>query len=352
MESPSIDPTVTPTLNLTVQPTTNTTLLPANATVSNHSTYSPSISATNVPAQPPTATQTIAPSIVSTTSPAQPPTATQTIAPSIVSTTSPAFPPTVFPTSRPTVIWFETTLIRQTTHTNIKVNDNVPITQNPLFQTVMIMGAIIGILGVTILSVMVCCCRHMCCTTSTTDTESPTDVEVTKKPPIAPAPPVIANLSVSLQKHQSYDACEDDEEREGGEDALAAEGVTVEGALDETLMEVSKSDDSDGMYNAQIERRTKEREMDHKELIDWMDSKGLRHYVIHFVSNGYDSLDYVKDITTVQELIEIGIHNKTDQDKLMRFIHLELNGNAAYENRDSVQAHVMDTSSFGSRINS
>eukprot|EP01083_Nonionella_stella_P160049 522803_1 len=62
-----------------------------------------------------------------------------------------------------------------------------------------------------------------------------------------------------------------------------------------------------------------------EELVHWLQSKGLEHCAMHFISNGYDGLDFLESVMTVQELIDIGIEDTEDQNKLMKFITLDLN---------------------------
>eukprot|EP01083_Nonionella_stella_P034407 94176_1 len=57
-----------------------------------------------------------------------------------------------------------------------------------------------------------------------------------------------------------------------------------------------------------------------QELVQWLQSKGLGHCATHFMANGYDGLEFIKGITTVQELVDIGIQDQDDQNKVVTFI--------------------------------
>ena len=46
----------------------------------------------------------------------------------------------------------------------------------------------------------------------------------------------------------------------------------------------------------------------------------LTQYLDNFITNGYDSLDIIKEITKKEELNEIGIHLKGHQKKILNEI--------------------------------
>eukprot|EP01083_Nonionella_stella_P243186 847647_1 len=57
-----------------------------------------------------------------------------------------------------------------------------------------------------------------------------------------------------------------------------------------------------------------------QDLAQWLQSKGLGHCTTHFMANGYDGLESIKSITTVEEVADIGIQDQEDQNKLVTFI--------------------------------
>ena len=63
-----------------------------------------------------------------------------------------------------------------------------------------------------------------------------------------------------------------------------------------------------------------EANMNSATLLSWLESIDCAMYLDNFVSSGYESLDFVKEISNTDELIEINITDKQDQDKILQQI--------------------------------
>ena len=65
------------------------------------------------------------------------------------------------------------------------------------------------------------------------------------------------------------------------------------------------------------------------EIHEWLEEIGMSKYYNNFVDNGYQSLDFVKQIHDITELQDIGINNENDQTCFMHKIK-ELRSNESY----------------------
>eukprot|EP01083_Nonionella_stella_P173995 601949_1 len=330
--SPTIEPTMDPTINPTMEPTTNPTINPTIDSTMN-TTINPTIS--------PTSNPTINPTFV----------ADPTYVPTTESTKYPTFnatsPPTTYTakelaTHLISTTWAETVTVINPEVTHSKgTSGGIMITESRL-QIVMAVLVFVGLIS--------CCYAYykkkhngeigerdgMELEISDNDNNGNNDNSAAEHSVV---PPGIGHLSMSLLKYQSVDRDEDNrdeqnalEEKEGADDN--------EGVPNAYGVRRNGEENPDDLYDAPVATNIHYEE--HQALVDWLQSKGLKHCVIHFVSNGYESLDYVKDITNVQDLIDIGIKSKADQDKLMRLIKFELNSNQP-EKRDTVEMHIMQT---------
>eukprot|EP01083_Nonionella_stella_P090063 251593_1 len=124
---------------------------------------------------------------------------------------------------------------------------------------------------------------------------------VPKQHTVTLTPPGVGGLSISLQKYISVNPDDgDDIETTSTEFDGNVEGVPsgLEGKEEENDLNSDLSTPSD--------------DLDY-ELKNWLTVNGFAHYLNNFVLHGYDSLDFVKDIQDVQDLIAIGIMREADQ---------------------------------------
>ena len=52
-------------------------------------------------------------------------------------------------------------------------------------------------------------------------------------------------------------------------------------------------------------------------IIEWLNSFGLGQYHNNFSQNGYDTIEFIKDIFEHDQLIEIGIKSEQDRNKIL-----------------------------------
>eukprot|EP01083_Nonionella_stella_P126902 384366_1 len=85
--------------------------------------------------------------------------------------------------------------------------------------------------------------------------------------------------------------------------------------------DVNNDSDSEQLYDKvapSTHGNDKTSSKDAKEAMrTWLQSIGLEQYLTLFIQNGYDSLDFIKEISDVNQLSEIGVHLKGHQTKLM-----------------------------------
>eukprot|EP01083_Nonionella_stella_P024354 67261_1 len=347
---PTIEPTINPTINPTMYPTSNPTIDPTiNPTID--PTINPTVNPTIYPTMNPTMDPTTDPTINPTINPTANLTIDPTINPTYVPTNVPTMESTKYPkhTTDTTKDRISTISVIHPDVTKSKgIEKGIMITESTL--QIIIAAIVIGGIVLVFVIVISCCCvcykkkrndeigerGDMELEISDNDNNGNNDNSAAEHSVV---PPGIGHLSMSLLKYQSVDRDEDNrdeqnalEEKEGADDN--------EGVPNAYGVRRNGEENPDDLYDAPVATNIHYEE--HQALIDWLQSKGLKHCVIHFVSNGYESLDYVKDITNVQDLIDIGIKSKADQDKLMRLIKFELNSNQP-EKRDTVEMHIMQT---------
>eukprot|EP01083_Nonionella_stella_P181515 650501_1 len=190
-------------------------------------------------------------------------------------------------------------------------------------------------------------------------------LDVQKQPTVTLTPPGVGGLTVSLQTYMSVSHEGDDVETTISTDIdIDMEGVPIMEAkedmlndlLNDVLRQPSRNDmksDSERMYvipKKKHDLTTQSDDID-CELNNWLTMNGFAHYLDNFVLHGYDSLEFVKDIHDVQDLIAIDITRKADQHKLMSLIELQQSeavigdhNVTVRQDRDNVAMHVEMTS--------
>ena len=77
--------------------------------------------------------------------------------------------------------------------------------------------------------------------------------------------------------------------------------------------------DTDSVY-AETKRLEKQRErLNQLEVLSWLQTTGFSRYYNRFIDNGYEGLEFIKEIDQIEQLIEIGIDDK-DQKKILNEI--------------------------------
>ena len=110
---------------------------------------------------------------------------------------------------------------------------------------------------------------------------------------------------------EMFDEMLNEWEREDDENEMKQEDVVE---INKTKQEQNDVGYIDTVGNEQNKETQQNRS---HELSEWLKLSNSLEYLAHFVLNGYDSLEYVKDIIDINDLYEIGIEDKEHQKKLM-----------------------------------
>eukprot|EP01083_Nonionella_stella_P154981 500000_1 len=285
---PTSNPSTSPTWNPSIPPTSN----PSNP--SNHPTNTPS----NVPTSNPSHSPTLNPSISPTLGPSNPPTFI-TLNPSDISTSLPSNVPSSNPSNSPT------TATRNPS--NLPTLSPIP-TSNPSHTPTEILIQI----------------------TSTTSSDG-------RKKDVKPAGSMFIHISLSVigvcvlaiivicivwQRMRKKEAMANIEKVEPKQ----------------TISMVSTEETQPNVAMVETPRNK-------PEILSWLESKvGLPEHYQTFVNNGYESMDFVRQIADVSELQKMGIRSVEDQRCIMVEIQL-LQSNERTKNHEEqkVQQWLKDT---------
>eukprot|EP01083_Nonionella_stella_P157617 511902_1 len=370
-KEPTIIPTSAPTLLPTVYPTfmplPNPTETPTIATME------PTVIPTRAPTLLPTV-RTGFPTIVPTLLPSSSPTVPLTDLPTNTPTLFPSIHPTILPIITATVLPIVVAETRQTTS---RLWGNTTNTLSIAIDTagtgddwsfIYRMVGHIGVVNITIAVSGVCCvlmgCFLVCKLKENNKLKHIIQEQSDNNRPRVPkqatgtlTPPGVGGTSVSLPEYTISVNVDDSNDVVEASVSLSMEGVPnlspLEAKEEDGVSQESR-DDSEQMYvihKPKPDASTPSDGID-CELKTWLIVNGFAHYLDNFTLHGYDSLDFVKDIEDVQDLIAIGIIHKSDQRKLMSLIAQLCNDrsdnmdheNTAMKDGEAVAMHVQITS--------
>eukprot|EP01083_Nonionella_stella_P176167 615715_1 len=312
------------------------TLLPTQTQnpTSHNPTSVPSSNPTQIPTFPskePTVIPTVTPTLLPTVQ-----TMVPTIGPTLLPSSSPTILFTGYPTSAPILLLSTAAVVDATNRTTSTLS--ITIGDAGTANDWSFVDRMVGNIGVfiTFVGTSICCTLVACflfCRLRDKNTvkhaiqeQSDNNRPLPKQPTASLIPPGVRRTSISFPKYASEYADE-------GVPTIHIIGVNEE----DSVRQESKSDSED-LYVIHPDANPTSKTIDY-ELKIWLAVNGFAHYLNNFVLHGYDSLDFVKYIQDVQDLIAIGIMREADQHKLMSLIRLRVCNHR--EDGETVELHIL-----------